>query len=258
MARGGPAAVTALCSRLGLAGFGLAAAGLRDDRVAQEFAAHTADAGLAVNCVSHGIRTPPGSGQRWLRERDALTAAIDRAAQLGAPTVLITSGPSSELTWDEAADRLTAHLAEPVAYARRSGVRVAVENTMSMRAELSFTHRVADAADLAEMLGGHIVVDLYSAWQERDLARTLARHRDRVALVQMADLQMPIHAVPNRWALGDGELPIAAQLTMLDRLGLGASIDLELLGPAIDEIGLETALARSLTVLGGGRSGPTP
>src|SRR5699024_2351898 len=144
------------------------------------------------------------------------------------------------------------------AYARRSGVRVAVENTMSMRAELSFTHRVADAADLAAMLGAHIVVDLYSAWQERDLAHTLARHRGRVALVQMADLQMPIHAVPNRWALGDGDLPIAAQLAMLGRLGLGASIDLELLGPAIDAIGLETALARSLAVLAGDRPRPTP
>lgn len=258
MARMGPAAATELCSRLGLAGFGLAAAGLDDDGVVDEFAARTADAGLAVNCVSHGIRTAPGPGAAWAHERSALAAAVDRAARLRAPTLLITSGPSLGLDWRGAADRLTAHLGAQVRAAARSGVRIAVENTMSIRAELSFTHRVADAADLAEMLGAHIVVDLYSAWQERGLAQTLARHRDRVALVQMADLQMPIHAVPNRWALGDGELPIAGQLTMLGRLGLGASIDLELLGPAIDEIGLETALARSLTVLDGSRTRPTP
>lgn len=257
MLRMGPAAAVRLSERLGLAGFGVAAAGLDDDLIA-ELAARTADAGLTVNCLSHGIRTPPGPGAAWARERSALAAAVDRAARLGAPTLLITSGPSAGLDWLDAADRLTWRLGEQVRAAARAGVTIAVENTMSMRAELSFTHRVADAADLAEMLGAGVVVDLYSAWQERDLARTLARHRDRIALVQMADLKMPIHSVPNRWALGDGDLPIAGQLTMLGRLGLDTSIDLELLGPAIDEIGLETALARSLTVLGGHRSPAAP
>lgn len=240
----------AVARRVGLGGVSLDARRMDAATRAQVRRAAGAD-GPAVSCLAHGVRTEPGASRAWAGEVDGLRAAIDAAAELGAPTVLITSGPSGVLDWGDAADRLVEHLAELVGYARSAGVVVALENTMPIRSSISFTHRVADAAEVAARLGAGVVVDLYCAWQERGLADTLARHRDRIALVQLADLRPGIVSVPNRWPLGDGALPLRRLLSTVAEAGIDRGYELELVGPAVDAVGIESALRTSLEWLRG-------
>ena len=55
--------------------------------------------------------------------------------------------------------------------------------------------------------------------------------------------------VISRLVPGDGALPLAPMLTLLQRSGYAGPYELELIGPAIDEEGARDAVARSIAHL---------
>lgn len=124
-----------------------------------------------------------------------------------------------------------------------------MENSLSIRSDISFTHTVRDTAALARRVGAWLCVDLYCAWGEGGLAHILAENLDRIAMVQVSDMRVGDLAQPNRRVLGDGGLPLAALLATVRSLGYEGLIDIELLGPEIDRYGPERALTRSVAWL---------
>lgn len=185
---------------------------------------------------------------------DELLVAARAAADLGAHTVYCTSGRSGRLPWRVAAER-AANLLGPVArQARDLGVTLTLENTMSIRADLGFTHSLRDTAELARLAGTGLCADLYCCWQEANLLDTLRANLDLVRLVQVSDFRVGTMTMPNRWPPGDGDIPLDQLLTGVRELDYQGLVDLELLGPAIDAEGPESALRRGLHWL---RSHPT-
>lgn len=205
-----------------------------------------AASGLSVAYLFMPLLSAPGDQAGWAEEARTLATALDTAAALGADTLYFTSGPSGRLSWEEAAEALADRLAPAVAHAARLGVTLAVENTMPLRAELSFTHSLRDAAALARRLDIGLCVDLYCCWQERGLIDTLAAELDRVRLVQVSDYRLGTLSVPDRRVPGDGDIPLDRLLRQLVGLGYRGLLDLELVGPAIEAEGAPRALARGL------------
>jgi len=130
-------------------------------------------------------------------------------------------------------------------------VRLAVEPTNPLRSDVSFVHTVRDAVDLARMAGISVVVDLYSAWYERDLDALVRDNIDLVALVQLCDYRLGTFDMPNRCAVGDGDIPVERLLGMVLDAGYEGAFDLEILGPAVEEEGYPAPIARSLERAGG-------
>ncbi len=237
-----------LYRRLGVQSFGLPAAKLiHTQQAVVDRLMRSVQAELAYLFVPFSARPEDADG--WGRQVALLSGAVTAADRYGASTVYFTTGPSGVLTWDQAADRLADAIAPVLKLARDSGIWLAVENSMSIRSDISFVHSVRDAAMLAQELDLGLCVDLYCAWQERDLAGTLESVLDRIRLVQVADFRVGTLSVPNRWVPGDGDLPLPRLLKQVWSLGYRGLVDLELAGPAIDAEGAQSALRRGMAWL---------
>ncbi|MDT4892443.1 MAG: hypothetical protein QOE97_1478 [Pseudonocardiales bacterium] len=190
-----------------------------------------------------------GEPGRWAAEAECLLHALDIAAEVCADVLYTTTGPAPDLGWDDAAARFAEAVAPVVAHADAIGVRLAVENTMMLRADLSFVHRLADVVDLARQANVWVCADLFSAWTERDLAGTIRAGADVFALVQLGDYVLGTLQTPGRAVPGDGVVPIARQLEALTKAGYAGPIEVELAGPRISQEGPASAGARALAAI---------
>lgn len=185
----------------------------------------------------------------WESGRDRLERAVDMAAMLEAPILYVTTGPAAGLTWDEAAGRFTDAIAPVLEYARSVSVRLAVENTMTLRADLGFVHTLRDALDLAQRGGIGVVGDLFVAWTDRDLEAVLRTCANRFAYVQVGDFVLGTLSSPGRAVPGDGDIPISRHFSWLREAGYTGMVELEILGPLIDREGIAQACSRGLRVV---------
>lgn len=187
--------------------------------------------------------------RQWPRERDRVRRCAELAAEVGASVLYLTTGPAGGLLWDEAASAFRDAIAPVVAEARTLGVRVAVENTTTMRADLGFVHTLSDAVDLARHAGIAVCADLFAAWTDRDLRAAIRTGVDSFALVQVADFVLGTTSTPDRAVPGDGDIAIGRQLGWLAEAGYAGPIELELLGPRITAEGPAAAAARAVTMM---------
>src|SRR5258705_6979273 len=104
----------------------------------------------------------------WEAQRDRLRRCVDLAAGVGAPILYVTTGPAGGLDWDEAAHAFRDAVGPVLDYAAAAGVRIAVENTVTLRADPGFLHGVPDAVDAAALPGGAGCADLFRARTDRD------------------------------------------------------------------------------------------
>lgn len=208
-----------------------------------------AEHGVRVAYLVQAFMADPDDDEGWDREVAALIAGVRAAQELGAEIVYLTSGPSAHLEWEEAAARFTARLAPAVAEAQRRGIRLALENTLPMRADLSFTHTAADTFVLAEQAGMGVCLDLYCCWQERGLGRLIAAMQERIEILQVSDFVVGTSVFPNRWVPGDADLPLERLVASALDAGYRGIVDVELIGPAIQNEGAESALTRSVSWL---------
>jgi len=178
--------------------------------------------------------------------RDGLAPSIEFAASVGTDVLYIVTGTAGSAPWEEAAERFCEDLAPHVARGREVGVRLAVEPTNPLRSDVSFVYSVRDALDLARMADMGVVIDFYSAWYERGLDELVHKNIDLVALVQFCDYKLGTFDMPNRCALGDGDLPVERLFGLLVDAGYAGPFDLEILGPRIEEEGYAGPIVRSV------------
>lgn len=178
--------------------------------------------------------------------RDGIADSLEFAASIGTPVLYIVAGTAGSTPWEEAATKFCEELAPFVTRAKEVGVVLSVEPTNPLRTDVSFVHCVRDAVDLARMADMGVTVDFYSCWYERGIDELIRKHIDLVALVQISDYKLGTFDMPNRCAVGDGEVPVERLMgTVLDA-GYRGPFDLEILGPRIEEEGYRASIARSI------------
>jgi sugar phosphate isomerase/epimerase len=206
------------------------------------------DAGVRVSTIAGpvpvSLREEADSDARRA-EQAVIARALELAAAVGAPTMYLCSGPADGLAWDVAAASFCAGVAPSVARAAELGVRLAVESTNPLRADVSFVFGFADAVDLATAAGIGVVADLQSCWYERGIDEQLRAHIDRINLVQVSDYVVGSLDTPNRAVPGDGIIPIERLLGVVLDAGYGGPVDIEVIGPRIEAEGYRGAITRS-------------
>jgi sugar phosphate isomerase/epimerase len=179
-------------------------------------------------------------------EERVMDDALRFAHNVGAEVVYITSGWADGMSWGQAAKAFCERIEPAARKADELGVRLAVEPTIALRADLSFVFTFRDAVDLARDAGIAVVLDLYSCWFERDLARLVRENLDVLALVQICDYSFGTPNTPNRSVIGDGDIPLERLLGDILDAGYTDIFDIEILGPRIEEEGYRSAVSRSV------------
>ncbi len=207
------------------------------------------DAGLSVATLTHrafGFTAPAGS--EAARERLLRTIAI--AGEIGAATVTMTTGGRGALNWAEASDRFAEAMAPCADAAQAAGIRLAIEPTSHLYADVSMAHRLADTAALARKAGIGVTIDLFACWTDADIEGAIAAAGPLTALVQVSDYVFGDRGLPCRAVPGDGAIPLDRLIPAIVRSGFTGWFDLEIIGPRLQAEGEETGLRRAADHIG--------
>lgn len=197
----------------------------------------------SVVCGSLPLRAPdslPGA-------QVAINTLVDEVAMVGGKCVYFPAGRTTGAPWREVLKTFSDAVAPCVAHANRRDVRLSFE--ASLRTDASFVNTLRDAVDIAEITGLSLIVDFGNCWMERDLREVLMRAAPHISLVQIDDVIIGGAGKPNpggRVHIGDGELPLTRLMQDVIDTGYQGLFDLEVLGPAIEAEGYDSALRRGL------------
>ena len=206
------------------------------------------DAGLSVATLTHrafGYATADAA----VAAQERLDATIAVAASIGADSVTLTTGGRAGLSWPDAAARFAMAMAPCAETAARIGVKLALEPTSHLYADVSIAHRLADAVTLACAAGIHVGIDLFACWTDADIEDQIMRAAPYCALVQVSDYVAGDRGLPCRAVPGDGMVPLDRLISAIGAAGFDGWFDLELIGPRIAAEGPEQAYRRAVAVM---------
>jgi sugar phosphate isomerase/epimerase len=222
---------------------GLPAVGLWRDRVAEAGVDNAAkmvrDYGLRVSSLCRGGFLT-GLDDR-AEALDDNRRAIDEAATLGAPELVMVVGGIPDRDLVGSRRRLAERLADLVPYAAQREVRLALEPLHPVfcadRAVIStLGQAVALAAPHpAEVVG--VVVDTYHVWWDPALEAGIAAagEQGRISSFQVCDWLVPMTSNPlvSRGMMGDGVIDFSAIATLVAAAGYRGDVEVEIFNEAV-------------------------
>jgi len=226
----------------GAARAGLHAVGLWRDRVAEvgtgSAAAIVRDAGLRVSSLCRGGFLTAADRTSTAMALDDNRAAIDEAAELDAPVLVMVVGglPPGDRDLAAARERVGERIAELVPYARQRSVQLALEPLHPMycadRAVISTLKQALDLAADHPAADVGVVVDSFHTWWDPELPAQIQRAgaEGRIASYQVCDWTLPIapDALLSRGMMGDGFIDFAALTRWVDAAGYRGDIEVEI------------------------------
>lgn len=193
--------------------------------------------GLRVSSLCRGgfFTNAPGP------DRDAAIEdnrrALDEAAQLGAPTLVLVAGglPPDSVDLSSARGRVADALADLAEHAASVGVSLAIEPLHPMYcADRAVVSTLDQALDLAAPFDAHVVqvvVDAFHVWWDPRIADAVARagREQRIASYQICDWVTPLAEDPllSRGLPGDGHVDFAALTALVRDAGYAGDVEVE-------------------------------
>lgn len=217
---------------------GLPAIGLWRDRVAEagveEAAKMVRDNGLRVSSLCRGgFLTGVDDGGAALEDN---RRAIDEAATLGAPELIMVAGGIPDRDLPGARARLADRIATLVPYAADRDVRLALEPLHPMfcadRAVISTLGQALALAAPHPATAVGVVVDTFHVWWDPELAAGVAAAgaQGRISSFQICDWLVPMAADPlvSRGMMGDGVIDFGAIAALVTAAGYDGDIEVEI------------------------------
>lgn len=217
---------------------GLPAIGLWRDRVAEagvdEAAKLVRDNGLRVSSLCRGgFLTGIEDADTALQDN---RRAIDEAATLGAPELIMVAGGIPDRDLPGARNRLADRLATLVPYAAEREVRLALEPLHPVfcadRAVISTLGQALALAAPHPATAVGVVVDTYHVWWDPELAAGIAAAgaAGRISSFQICDWLVPMAADPlvSRGMMGDGVIDFGAIAALVAAAGYDGDIEVEI------------------------------
>ncbi|HEY3682953.1 MAG TPA: sugar phosphate isomerase/epimerase family protein [Streptosporangiaceae bacterium] len=220
---------------------GCRAAGVRGVGLWREPVAEYGLARTAKLCADTGVHVTSLCRGGFFQTPDAIAdnrRAIEEAAELGAPVLVLVSGglPEHSHDIDGARARVADALAELAPYAGRYGVKLAIEplhpmfcadrcvvSTLDQALRLAAPHPAGQVG---------VCVDTYHIWWDPGVYDAIARagEQGRIALFQVADWVTPLPAgvLTGRGMLGDGCVELRRFRTAVDAAGYTGPIEAEI------------------------------
>lgn len=162
--------------------------------------------------------------------------AIDEAAALGAPVLVLVSGglPVDDLDLDAARAHVGEAIGRLVPHAQAAGVRLAIEALHPMfcsdRCVVSTLAQALDLADPYPIDAVGVVVDTYHVWWDDQVWSQIRRAQGRIACFQVADwiTPLPEGVLLGRGLPGEGCVPMRRFRDAVDAAGYTGPIEVEI------------------------------
>jgi sugar phosphate isomerase/epimerase len=191
------------------------------------------EAGLRVSSLCRGgFFTAPGAD-------DDNRRAVEQAASLGAPVLVLVCGPPVDGDLPAARAAIAAGIERLVPFAADHGVRLGIEPLHPMMVgERSAIVTLGEALALARGLEGvGVVVDAYHVFWDPRLEAELAGARGLIAGYHVSDWLVPTTDVlAGRGLMGDGIIDLPRMRALVEDAGYEGPIEVEVINPALASV----------------------
>src|SRR3984957_18212359 len=224
------------CSRIGIPFIGAWRHKLGGD--ATKASVMIRDEGLRVSSLCRGgWFSAPTIEERRKRVADN-RVAIEEAALLGAPVLVIVSGPANGQTLDDARTTVLDGLLEVLPDAEKAGVVLGVEPLHPMyAAERSVVVTLKQANEIVERLASPaagVVVDAFHVWWDPDVMDQIERARGKIVGFHVSDWPVPLPGIlMGRAMMGDGVIDLRQLRQAVDAVGYNGPIEVEIFNEEI-------------------------
>jgi sugar phosphate isomerase/epimerase len=177
--------------------------------------------------------------------------AIDEAAALGAPLVVLVCGAHPGQTLNRSRAQIQQGIEALLPYAEQHGVRLAIEPLHPMYADSrSAINTLGQANDLAIAIGSDLVgvaVDVYHVWWDTELEGELARagSAGKLFAFHVCDWKTPtVDLLLDRGLPGEGCIDVRGIRAWVERAGFHGFIEVEIFSKAYWEMDQRELLSR--------------
>jgi sugar phosphate isomerase/epimerase len=198
-----------------------------------------AEAGLAVSSLCRGgFFTAPEADEDNRR-------AVEEAAALGAPVLVLVCGPPRDRDLAAARAEIAAGIERLVPYAAEHGVRLGIEPLHPMMiGERSAIVTLGEALALARGAGAGVIVDAYHVFWDPRLEADLAGAGDLIAGYHVSDWLVPTpDLLAGRGLMGDGIIDLERVGALVAATDYEGPIEVEVINPALAAVPPDALLA---------------
>lgn len=196
--------------------------------------------GLRVSSLCRGgWFSAPTAEERRKRIADN-RIAIEEAALLGAPVLVIVSGPANGQTLDDARATVLDGLLEVLPEAEKAGVTLGIEPLHPMyAAERSVVVTLKQANDLVDQLSSsaaRVIVDVFHVWWDPEVLQQIERARGKIAGFHVSDWPVPLPDIlMGRAMMGEGVIELRKLRQAVDATGYDGPIEVEIFNEEISK-----------------------
>ena len=179
--------------------------------------------------------------------RAGISESLEFSASIGAPVLYIVAGSAGSTPWEDAAAKFCEELAPRWSPGRRSSVWCFRSSRRIRCAPTSVSCTVSATPSISPAwLTWASWSTSIRAGTSGDSTSWSASTSTWSSLVQISDYRLGTFNMPNRCAIGDGDVPVERLMGTLLEAGYEGPFELEILGPRIDEEGYRGPIARSI------------
>ena len=205
--------------------------------------------GLRVSSLCRGGWFSAATAEERRKRIEDNHRAIEEAALLGAPVLVIVSGPANGQTIEDARATVLDGLLEILPDAEKAGVTLGIEPLHPMyAAERSVVVTLKQANDLADRLSSAaagVVVDVFHVWWDPDVLQQIERARGKIAGFHVSDWPVPLPGIlMGRAMMGDGVIELQKLRQAVDTTGYDGPIEVEIFNEEIWKSADEKLLER--------------
>jgi sugar phosphate isomerase/epimerase len=208
------------------------------DGDAAKTAAMIRGAGLKVSSLCRGgWFSAPTESERRAKIADNLRA-IDEAATLSAPVLVMVCGPANGQTLDDARKTVLDGIREILPAAEKSGVSIGIEPLHPMyAAERSVVVSLKQANDMLDTLNhpsASVVFDVFHLWWDPDVYREIERAKGRISGFHVSDWPVPLPGIlMGRGMMGSGVIELRQLRAAVEATGYNGPIEVEIFNDEI-------------------------
>jgi len=190
-------------------------------------------AGVRASSLCRGGFFPAATQSDRLARLDDNRRAVDEAAEVGAPVLVLVSGPPVGRDIDLARKQVEDGICALLPYAESTGVRLAIEPLHPMFAgDRSVVVTLGQANAMAARIGSAFVgvaVDVYHVWWDPAIYQEIGRAGSSIVGFHVSDwLAPPPDHLLGRGVMGDGLIELRRLREAVDAAGYTGPIEVEI------------------------------